>query len=716
MKYVYALFMFCLVYTLGYAQEPLYPYKAGKLFGYCTKEKRMAIPPVYITTEANDNFYICTASTGIVTVFNSRAQAIDSASYNIFRIGTGKVLLIEPYNVRDMVKLLIAQQQNSRRTLSEWTELTPSRAWTIDSLGNKTVVKDTLIAMHDGHAWVRVRNGNYQGVYDINTQQYIVPLSPDSMRIVPHKFILVSSADKCTAYTFTGKSYNIPIAASDLSKIYNDGLLLETHAKKGENGSLYTNTGKLLFAADKDWGRLIYPNEKVKALWLSHRKQTMKPDNRIALYSADGTFIKNVCTVKEWLNDMLLVAIADSAAALTTNTYLYDIVKNSWKLIYKEPFAQAPGSTFPEPTALSTDYGQFLTVKHAGYREYINGYTGKIQFSMPDSMWGHKPYRQVMGDLTYTKLIDGHWTNVRYNFVREKMDRPLTLFDPQLNIINKKYDSIVSLRILANKFAKVKRKDKYGLINSNMEETIPPVYDYLEFKNSLYAKVTKKGKTYWIDTANNVVFGGVYFDYISDYSVNGKWLAFTYQARPAYLHNNNYDYTEVAKAYIINANGEILATWDVSNVVGAAYLLTVNGKILRYHSSKFLPPTSIQLYNPATNKVDSLPYAYRDYKTLNNAAIVIICTNTDKEQGVFSALDLSPVLPFSDYEEYSGMTAKEVINTKPGMESGIILHAMKKDYESDPESKITHHTNYVKLIGGFYSVSGIKYWDEASEK
>lgn len=62
------------------------------------------------------------------------------------------------------------------------------------------------------------------------------------------------------------------------------------------------------------------------------------------------------------------------------------------------------------------------------------------------------------------------------------------------------------------------------------------------------------------------------------------------------------------------------------------------------------------------------------------------------------------------------MTAKEVVNTKPGMESGIILHAMKKDYESDPESKITHHTDHVKLIGGFYSTSGIKFWDEASEK
>lgn len=608
MKFYYLTILSILILNFCHAQEPLYPYKAGRLFGYSTKEKKMVIPPVYIMTEANNNFYICHSQTGMVRVFNSKAEPIDSASYGIYQQNTGKVLLIDAYNLREMVTLLIAQQQQDRNTRqSEWIELTPSRVRTIDSAGNIAIISDTIGAIHEGHYLLRIKNGGKQGIYDTKKGSFIVPMSTDSIWFIPRKYIVTTGNAQYIAYSMDGSKYNVPSAAIDLSDVYDNGRYFET--KNGKKRSLYDKAGKLVFDGDKNWERLIYRNNKTKAFKIVGNTPSIRPKNVIRLYNAEGTFLKNASRVEDWMGDLLLVTIADSVQDGASATYLYNVVKNTWQPINATavPAAQTPGTAYDAPAAAADHYQQFLIIKHSDYTAYINGYTGKLLFNLPDSVWKQKSPKQVMGALTFTRFVDGTRTDVRYNFVRENVNKPLTLFDPQLNVINRNYDSITSLRILHDKFAKVKKKDKYGLINGQMEEIIPAKYDALEFKNNLYAKVTKKGKTYWIDTADNVVFGGAYFDYISDYSVNGKWLAFTYQPPPAHWRNNKYDYTEVAKAHIINANGEILATWNTGNTVGGGYILTVNERILRYPNSSFVTPCSIQLYDPKTNKVDSCP-------------------------------------------------------------------------------------------------------------
>lgn len=697
------------------AAQQLYPYKAGKLHGYCTQDKKMVIPAAYIMTEANSHFYICVDSTGLKRLYNAQAQLVDSARYQMYPLNNNRTLLIDAYDTRKMIEMLIQAQNSDRRP--EWMPLAASHARIIDSIGNKLIIPDTIVSIHESHNWLKTRNGALQGIYNLTQQEYLIEPTSDSIYTIPHKYIVkYNPTYKCIAYTLTGQAYSIPPVASNLAEILNDGQLIATQPIAGNHGALYNSQDALIMDQQMNWGKLIYPNNSIKALWV---KQNVKYDpkgNHMALHSMDGTFIKDVQNATEWLKDLLLVTIIDTNQPATTNTYLYNVVKNTWKKVHSAPLVKPEMNSYNTNNQVLATEAPFLSIKYPEYRVYLNGFNGKKMFTIYDTVWGHKPLKQRMGYLQQTQYLDGAWQKVYHRYVRKKLDGNFTLYSPELKVVNKKYDSIAPLRILGEKFAIVKSNGHYGLINSTMKETIPATYDQLDFKNSHYAKVKKNGRTYWIDTADNEVFGGTAFDYISDYSVNGKWLAYSYKAPPAYWRTNNYEYTEVAKAYLINAQGNILNTWDAGNTANTAYMLTVNGKILRYPAPNSHATCGMLLYDPETKKIDSLPHTYRDIKTYKNAAIIIQCINTDREMAIFSALDFSMVLPYSNYEEYSGLNVKEITPIQPGGPEGITFHAARKYYETETDSKFPHSNTYYRLIGGFFSNAGVKYWDKASEQ
>ncbi len=673
----------------------------------------MTIPPKYISAEVNDNFYICTSRNAMMTVFNSNAQQVDSA-YNVYQLGTGRILFISPYNVWAWIKLVMEQQNNGgSHTYSNWEELTESRAWTIDSTGNKKTIGDTVLSVNKSHFWLKVKNGDKQGIYDLTRSNFIIPLTTDSIQTISNKYFETKGSSGCKVYDFDGKTFEIPSQACNLASIYDNGRYYETKPSTHPKGALYDSKGKLLFAEDKGWNIVSGEENKIIAFKVLNNNLKKPQKNMVDLYDNNGNFLQKVHSVEGCTANTLLVIVKDTELQGASKYYLYNVAKNNWLLIYATP----PPSTQTPNKLISTAPGkvrrdnQFITIKYPQYTSFLNGYTGEQLFTISDSAW----HNQVLGHITVNKNINNSWSEFRYNFAREKQNRPLVLRDPMLHIINEEYDSIASLPIQNNQFFLIKKKAKYGLLNNNLEETVQAVYDHLEFKNALYARATRKNRTFWIDTLNNILFGGINFSYVSDYSVNDKWLALTYKTPPETWNNRN-EYKEVAQAHIIDKEGKILTTWDVSGQVNCAYMLTVNESILSYPAPYTKSNSPILLFNPKTNKADSLIYPFRDIKTFKNAALLIICMNNDKEQAAFSALDLSPVLPFSDYDVSTSMNVKEVNNTRPGMESGVMLDAMKKDYEADPESKITHHTRYFKLLGGFYSVSGIKFWDEASEK
>lgn len=694
--------------------QQLYPYQAGKLFGYCTQDKKMVIPAIYIFTEANSHCYICYDSTGKKKLYNAQAQLIDSARYHIYPLSNHSTLLIDAHDTRKMIEMLIEAQNSDSRP--EWVPLAPAHARIIDSVGNKHLIPDTIVGIHVGHNWLKTRNGALNGIYDLIKLEYLIQPTSDSIYTVPRKYIIKHTPYKWFAYNLNGQAFSIPPVAGSLADIMNDGQLIATQPIAGNQGALYNSQGTLIMNQQQNWGKLIYPNNSIKALWVKQNVQYDPKGNHMALYRIDGSFIKDVQNAKEWLKDLLLVTIIDTNQPATTNTYLYNVVKDSWRKVHSTPLVKPEMNSYSNNNEVLTTEAPFLSIKYPEYRVYLNGFNGKKLFTIYDTVWSHKPMKQRMGHLRQSQFQEGTRIEVYYRYVRKKLDGNFTLYSPELKVVNKKYDSIAPLRILGEKFAKVKSDGHYGLINSTMKETIPATYDQLDFKNSLYAKVKKNGRTYWIDTADNEVFGGTSFDYISDYSVNGKWLAYSYKAPPAYWRTNNYEYTEVAKAYLINAQGTILTTWDAGSTANTAYMLTVNGKILRYPAPNLHSTCGILLYDPETQKIDSLPHAYRDIKTYKNAAIIIQCMNNDREMAIFSALDFSTVLPYSNYEEYSGLNVKEITPNQPGEPEGITFHAVKKYYEEETNSKFPHSNTYLRLIGGFFSTSGIKYWDKASEQ
>ena len=694
-------------------QEPLYPYMAGQRFGYCTHDKKMVIPPVYWKTESNNNFYVCHDTMGITIVFNSNGVRIDSA-YDVYNVGTSRTLFVAPCSVAAMKEHI---KGHVNRRYQEWEYFTPSTAWTIDSTGHRAPIADTIMAISDEHKWLELRNGDRNGIYDVAQSRYVVPMTTDSLQIVEHKFFLVRGAGHCIAYTEDGKKYTVPPTVAELGNIYNDGGYFESSFMPERRKAIYDSNGTLVMPPEKYWEALTNEENRIIGFYVFVKDKALHTFAPYELYNGKGEYVKDIYYLERGRarGNCQLISMYDTTDRNSPLKYLYDMVANTWQLIDMAP---TPNKRRPTWEYVKSD-GQFITVNDAGGVAYYSAYTGTLVFTIRDSVWSKRFNKQVIGTISSGR----NTTPLPPYFYRETIDGPLTLVDPVYNTINNDYDSIVSLEMYFPRYFLVKKGRKWGLMNGDLKEMVPAIYDHIDlprprrycyennsFDASLpYLHVTIGAASYWVDTNGTTLFGGINYSAVANYSVGGQWLAYSYKELTSHI-DKSYKYTVVEKVHLIDKDGKILASWKGSDSIGYNYIITVNGKILRYCNGEKATMPNFQLFDPQTGKTDTLHARFKEVRTFHNAALLIICEDTGRHPGVFSALDFAKVLPYGHYEEAEIRTT-EVTSAMAGKESGLMLEVPEKDNNPGPEGDHPYLKRPLHLYGGFYSVSGIKFWD-----
>ncbi len=304
------------------------------------------------------------------------------------------------------------------------------------------------------------------------------------------------------------------------------------------------------------------------------------------------------------------------------------------------------------------------------------------------------------------KVINGREQLRRSCAIRKKTGEKMTLFNPNLDIVDDGLDSVIfdvgyrpNFLSLTN-FTLIKKEGKWGILNCDLKTVVPPQYDRITYKNRCFYKVLKEGKEFWIDTSGQVVFGSKNFSEISDYSVKGKWLAWDVGKPPADWTSYS-EYTGIGKVYLIDASGKVLSKIEGRDP-WSKYYLTVNGKILVEGKTQ-------ELYDPATGKSVYTTGMHR-ILTWNDAALVVGCYSLKKEQAAISALNLSTIIPYADYwgDIYA---SREVVQPEKGRKPGIYVHPVKKDKKGiSPYERINDFGG--TLVGGYYTTDGIKFWED----
>src|SRR5262249_50541502 len=125
---------------------------------------------------------------------------------------------------------------------------------------------------------------------------------------------------------------------------------------------------------------------------------------------------------------------------------------------------------------------------------------------------------------------------------------------------------------------------------------------------------------------------------------------------------------------------------------------TPNGKILRLHFQEHssVQSKSIELYDPKTKASKVLQYNWGGLPD-STLPLVIGIRNEKGQEALYSTLDLSAIIPFG---MYTNLSVAYMRNPPKGMKKGVMI------------SGIAYKNGEQYPIGGFYSVEGIKYWED----
>lgn len=671
---------------------PFYPYRIKDKWGFCTAGKTIVIPCQYERVFFTQKYYIGISGRHY-TLYDVHAKRIDSAAA-VYLLPEGAVLLVNATKNQD--ETINPQQARFMELMAEidvWDQIQPAKAKVLDRNYHSEALSDSVIALHkhfNDILWLR--NGSKQGIYDATERKFVVPMQEATVHLTGDLFVVKRSDSDISFIDLQGIHKRLPPKAAGATDIQAD--VMQFTLREGNTNKVYDSTGRLLLQHVGANPVVTNVTGETRTLGYSMYKAaaetatSLQRNNRLQFLDRTGKLrLENIGEMESLYGTYYIVHHRDAMNRLD-DSYIYNAAT------YKKVF-----DIFKNGRELNKDHLLFKERDTAGKNTRIYSYKGDRLMTLYDTVMYRGTYpEEIIGRFSagYTNKYGSHYSK-GYTAVRPGKQYPFIVYDDDFNVVSKDYDVIVDMHIGNTTALRVRRNGKWGVLDAlDFHALIPVVYDSVQYSTQPYVHVWKEGKGFWVDTANKVLFGGKDFDYVDAHAVKGRWLAMQL-AQQKQERGTSYKKPEALQVWIIDAEGRQLAAWKGSNDKGYDYKLTAAGTIIRYGRDDYykrrLPA---QVYDPATGKEQTLPYAVTNVELYDGVPVLITCINEEGERGMVSPAGLQTVVPFAPDVYYRTRNAMFL----DGMKQGLLLSTINNS-DKEEETGI-----------GFYSIDGIAYWKD----
>ena len=175
----------------------------------------------------------------------------------------------------------------------------------------------------------------------------------------------------------------------------------------------------------------------------------------------------------------------------------------------------------------------------------------------------------------------------------------------------------------------VKKQGKWGVISFSLKEIVDPLYDSILFAGNYTFTVKKDGQYFHIDTANRVLFGGKFLDYIYSEPIDGYLICIKISKMSDY--KSSWD-----KVYVADTNGNIVYVFDKSEYAKEqGFGLLRNGLVL-YYSNKMDKSVILDV---TTKKLIKTPENYA-YSSIFAGILVSVTNKENNNNNLFSLVKM----------------------------------------------------------------------------
>ncbi|MCD6064759.1 MAG: hypothetical protein K0R82_2670 [Flavipsychrobacter sp.] len=669
----------------------LYPYRTKSGWGFSTEQKEIVIPCVHEKVSMTCDYYLAKTAKGWVC-YDNQARLLDSAG-QLFTIASDHLLLLAraetPVEMTEMDEVM-KDFFGALEQMDPWQRTEPTTGWLRDSLYAKLPLPDSVIAVYKEYpSVVWLRNGSKQGIYDALERKYLVPMQRADIRLVSdYYFIVMRDSNSYDVVDLGGKSYKFPTPVLKATNIKPDGKGFTTrendlYIEYDSNGSVIRRPeGTPVYEQRVETNRLLGYTSYIRGKPGEHIV------NNIRFYDPEGKILLNGVAAMDMIHGSHFIVWRHDSVTDKTDVYVYDALAN------KKVFSLLDANG----RELNKDRTLFTARDTARKVSRYYSYKGKLLMSVPDSILDWK-YRTKIHDLVQRMDVskisyDGTHRSVHYTLLRDRKNKPFTIYDDDFNVVSEQYD-LVHNQDASGRYSVVRGRGKWGVVAGEFRVVLPLQYDSISARNPLYYLVKKDGKMYWTDTTGRALVGGKYFDGLSPNPVNGRWLAFKYKPVPPRWEEHRV-YEEVDTAYVLDDQGNVISTWKV-DAEDYKYELTANGMVIRYPERSYSTMPA-QLFDPVSKTVKSFPGIYFSVESYRNNPILVECFNEQEEKTVFSALDMSTVLPEGKYQ-YMHTSDRSLL---PEMKKGVMVEGTTENENGQREKETV----------GYYTIDGVRYWED----
>jgi hypothetical protein len=652
----------------------------------------MVLPARYEGIQQNGDYFILRSDSGAYLA-RANGQIMDSA--NKFIITDDQILAFEIVDPQQEGLYQPKRFQFGRNLTgaSNWNTIKPCRLHITDFNTGKKQSPGVVTAFNltDG-SYFLVSSGHRECIYNAETKTFVVPLTYDSIKLMPPVFFLCYRGDRFTVFDEKGEGRNFGATVQYASSIDPNTMnyVLSDHSLRNRK-TLYAQDGRMLLDSNVFWNKMGISNYVVTK-W----KKDPAEQNRDWITDASGrTLVKDIYSHEMRTKRYCRLVRVDTA---TNNAYTLGI----W----------------------DTEENKFSLRFSAGPRVECSG--NYIEIHYPDSLSYFLYDGQYLGSVTDPKLFQ-KWENAYFNefVVRKSFDTEartlfslkktsagkVEVYNTDGRFISNKYDDIFTTS--SDQYLTFRIGNKWGLADASLKEIIAPVYDtniripwQRQLPFNLWV-VKKNDRFFYTDTTGKIMFGGKWFSYVQDRPYEGLWLAFDYIDKDSTKYIDFNKKNRISRMYLITAAGDIKKEWKISYPESAhrpeyMFTFTTTGKIIQEVSGdhQLLPDN---IYDPSTETVEQVPYSILFPRKLDDRILLLECKNEQGEVGLINGSDFEVVVPFGQYRHFYA---------KPYDVNGMhaVLITGEPRNEKKRISSFMNPAGTLETVIGVYTRDGIPYW------
>ncbi len=752
---LYLSFIACLTLTIftcnGASGKGEYriPYRSACYWGLSDEHGNIIIPCKYADLQYSYPYVFVTdtGKQGTITIFDYNGQFVDTCVYYT-PIGNRYCIFHESksgatpgtFTYND-VKSNMYQTTLFYSAISITLLRTPLLGYVLWPDNSRHQLPGTVNALVNDLNYAVVMQNGKCGIYNMKNDSFTIPATYDSITFIKPALLLGHHNGETILFDLNGKQF--PCHPDD-NAIYIDTTTLNYVVKEKVKPTFKTDT--ISQTIDKITGKPVtsvrtrntgYAGAKSNGYRLiSKDGKTLIPAERDWEYGPQNAHVpvyirllKSYDSMKYGessfqladLNGQILLPSAGDITHIEGN--LYRITDNSggkrqeyiYDMVQKKTIISADQQENISPD----NNGFYTTTKDRIHYYYTN--KGALITTVADTISSWQKEWNLVKKIDL-KLEDSVWrktgvfTKTYYAF-RSTVNEHFTVYDQHYNKINTDYEGFTPF-VSSSKWISFQKNGKWGLVDYDFKEVIPPLYDNMLTTDDscaigIVAGVKKRINLRTFRAIDITGFDDFGFSYFGN-----KFLALKNMfERPGSYH---FLYPRTQTIYVTNSNGKIIDSMLQNDTQLYKYEFTAKGKIIKYPDrDRMEHEGEVSIIGKTKESYKNCPYKFFKAEVYYGKALLLQCVNDSDELGMISADDFSVVVPFGKYSFMFTYPSKLPSVNKDGRDLEVLLI---KGGTNEMHDAANNSRNMNLIQGkpmqsdresvGYYLGNGEKLWSE----